>query len=165
EINDPDWENAVCGQRFYGDFKVYVLGFPMYYMNQNSASQIVDLVLQDFGEVTDSQNNIIHNTSVLLSNYPNPFNPSTTISFELNAEITEDTKLVIYNLKGQKVRVLECVIRDDTNARDSRSTFSITWDGTDQNNQKVSSGIYFYQLRSNDKPIAANKMILIKTNS
>jgi hypothetical protein len=44
------------------------------------------------------------NAPVSLSNYPNPFNPSTTISFELNTEITEDTELVIYNLKGQKVK-------------------------------------------------------------
>ena len=40
-----------------------------------------------------------------LQNYPNPFNPSTTISF--NAENAEDAEIIIYNLKGQKVRTLE----------------------------------------------------------
>ena len=44
------------------------------------------------------------NDSYQLWNYPNPFNPSTTISFESNNEVNENTELIIYNLKGQKVK-------------------------------------------------------------
>ncbi|MFC1898266.1 M1 family aminopeptidase [Candidatus Cloacimonadota bacterium] len=156
EINDPDWENAVCAQRYYGDFKVYVLGFPLYFMNQNTSAQIVDLVLQDFGEVTNSQNNIVENSNVKLSNYPNPFNPETTISFGLNTETNENTELIIYNLKGQKLKTF--LINSPTD----QPINSVTWNGTDQTEKPVSSGIFFYQLRIGDKSVASNKMILLK---
>ncbi|MDO9578114.1 MAG: M1 family aminopeptidase [Candidatus Cloacimonadales bacterium] len=167
ENNDPAWENTVCGQRFYGDFKVYVFGFPLYYMNQNTATQIVDLAMQDFGEVTNSQNNVVQNASIKLSNYPNPFNPSTTISFQLNTETAENTELIIYNLKGQKVKTFtfpngSLGTSEQTHQINQSQNHQIVWDGTDQTEKPVSSGIYFYQLRSNDKPIATNKMILMK---
>ncbi|HPR18657.1 MAG TPA: M1 family metallopeptidase, partial [Candidatus Cloacimonadota bacterium] len=51
-IDDPDWENAVCAQKSSGEFNVYVFGFPLYFMQAGEAAQIVDLVMQDFGEVT-----------------------------------------------------------------------------------------------------------------
>ena len=54
--------------------------------------------------LTNSDNELIQTDRIELSNHPNPFNPSTTISFNLNSEITENTELVIYNLKGQKIR-------------------------------------------------------------
>lgn len=89
-----------------------------------------------------------------LINYPNPFNPSTTISFELNIENTEDLKLVIYNLKGQKVK--EFIITNSSFIIPNQ----IIWNGTDYNNQSVSSGIYFYKLNTENSPV--NKMILMK---
>jgi len=86
-----------------------------------------------------------------LTNFPNPFNPTTTISFSLNSEITENAELVIYNLKGQKVRQFS-ILNDQS---------SIVWNGTDDNDQSVSSGIYFYKLKTNNFE-KTNKMILLK---
>ncbi len=94
-----------------------------------------------------------------LSNYPNPFNPSTTISFSLTAK---DAKIEIYNIKGQKIRTLECINHVDAEATESLSHYSIIWNGTDEKNQPVSSGIYFYKLSSGDKIIAAKKCLLLK---
>jgi len=88
--------------------------------------------------------------SELKQNFPNPFNPATTISFSLTTEITEDTELLIYNLKGQKVRKY-AVLKNQS---------SIIWDGTDQSNNPVSSGIYYYRLNMPDSPV--KKMMLIK---
>jgi hypothetical protein len=91
-----------------------------------------------------SNNELTEINATLLNNYPNPFNPTTTISFSLTTEHTESTELVIYNMKGQKVRTLypfpsgSCRI----------GTRSVIWDGTDENNQLVSSGIYFYKLKA-----------------
>jgi hypothetical protein len=93
---------------------------------------------------------------VLFQNYPNPFNPTTTISFELNTENTEDTEMVIYNLKGQKIRTF------DSFPNRGLGTRSVVWDGTDEKNQPVSSGIYLYQLNINGNSKAINKMILLK---
>ncbi|MDP8203389.1 MAG: T9SS type A sorting domain-containing protein, partial [Candidatus Tenebribacter mawsonii] len=89
-----------------------------------------------------------------LNNYPNPFNPSTTIYFELGTNNIENTELIIYNLKGQKIKDLEI-----TNFK--LGINSINWNGTDSKDQQVSSGIYFYKLISGDHQ-QTNKMLLLK---
>ncbi len=96
----------------------------------------------------------------LFHNYPNPFNPSTTISFTAAAN-TDNLEIVIYNIKGQKIKTLECINCVDAKARDSLS-HSITWNGTNENNQPVSSGIYFYKLNVNGKIKDSKKCLLLK---
>jgi len=96
------------------------------------------------------------NSNCILRNYPNPFNPSTTISFELNFEDADNVELGIYNLKGQKIKTFNVT----QNGLIGQS--SITWNGTDSNNQPVSSGVYFYQLKVDGKPIAKNRCLLLK---
>jgi hypothetical protein len=89
----------------------------------------------------------------LLCNYPNPFNPTTTISFS-TTENTESTKLMIYNIKGQKVKTL-------INQALPAGEHSVNWDGTDDSRKPVSSGIYFYKLKSG-KFCETKKCILLK---
>ncbi|MFC1887901.1 T9SS type A sorting domain-containing protein, partial [Candidatus Cloacimonadota bacterium] len=91
-----------------------------------------------------------------LTNYPNPFNPSTKISFHLNPENSVNTELTIYNLKGQKVK--EFIF-----PRESLQTglMEVTWDGHDDNNVSVSSGIYFYKVKSGTYKLT-KKMLLLK---
>ncbi len=96
----------------------------------------------------------------LYQNYPNPFNPTTTISFSLTTESTENTEIIIYNLKGQKIRTLECI--DCVDAASSQMRHSIVWNGRDENNKPVSSGVYFYQLQIDKETIDSKKMLLIK---
>ncbi len=110
-------------------------------------------LLSDYFTIADPI--IIPKSDLELSNYPNPFNPSTTISFTLNTENTENTEIVIYNLKGQKVR--EFTIPHSSSLIPNQ----ITWNGTDKNNQPVSSGIYFYKLKT-DNHEETKKMILMK---
>ena len=93
-----------------------------------------------------------------LNNFPNPFNPSTTISFNLTTEHTESTELIIYNIKGQQIR--QYSIFNPSNAGQVFQS-SIIWDGTDENNQPVGSGIYFYKLKT-DNFEKTRKMILLK---
>lgn len=88
----------------------------------------------------------------LLQNYPNPFNPSTTIAFEL-AE-TGHTSLGIYNMRGQLVRTL-------INEHLISGRHSSVWDGKDSSGHDVSSGIYFYRLKSG-RLSSSKKMILMK---
>jgi len=85
-----------------------------------------------------------------LCNYPNPFNPATTISFSLTTKITENTELLIYNLKGQKINQYSIF----------NNQSSIIWDGTDQSGNSVSSGIYYYKLNIPQSPV--KKMVLLK---
>ena len=90
----------------------------------------------------------------LYQNYPNPFNPETRIDFEIPK--TDKVKLVIYNTLGKEVKTL---LDDELQA----GKYSTTWNGKDNMNNKVSSGIYFYQLTfGNNAQSITKKLILIK---
>lgn len=100
----------------------------------------------------DSEENVIQNLESKLSIHPNPFNPSTTISFDIPPEEVKNTKIEIYNISGQKVRQYSI----------SNHQSSIVWDGTDETNTTVGSGMYLCKLISNGKTIDSKKMVLIK---
>ncbi len=93
--------------------------------------------------------------SPFLKNFPNPFNPETTIYFA--AENAEDAEILIYNIKGQKVRELKIDIRQLP-----EKINEVVWDGTDANNKPVGSGNYFYKLKVDDETKAVRKMIILK---
>jgi Peptidase family C25/FlgD Ig-like domain/Propeptide_C25 len=101
-----------------------------------------------------NEEDILPIVTKLNGNYPNPFNPTTTISFDLSAETEVNTELVIYNLKGQKVKQL-------INAQLSAGQHSVLWNGTDDFGKPVSSGIYFYKLRAANHH-STKKMIMLK---
>ncbi|MFC1898267.1 CotH kinase family protein [Candidatus Cloacimonadota bacterium] len=88
----------------------------------------------------------------LLQNFPNPFNPTTSISFSLpdNCKIN----LSIYNMKGQLVKIL---VQDFL----EKGVHSFIWNGRDSSNKPVSSGIYFYRI-SDRHTTQTRKMLLIK---
>jgi len=87
-----------------------------------------------------------------LRNYPNPFNPSTTIAFESQARA--EVNLDIYNLKGQLVRKLY-------QGQIEAGTSSFVWDGMDDKGEAVATGIYFYRLQ-NGKETHTRKMLMMK---
>ncbi|MBC8384089.1 MAG: T9SS type A sorting domain-containing protein, partial [Candidatus Cloacimonetes bacterium] len=103
-----------------------------------------------FGEFEEPEN--IITTTKLNGNYPNPFNPTTTISFSLPNE--QDIELTIYNIRGQKVKTLYSGTAD-------KGDHSMIWEGKNANNKSVSSGIYFYKLKTNEN-ILTRKMIMLK---
>jgi len=88
----------------------------------------------------------------LFANYPNPFNPSTVIGFQLPA--ASEVSLAIYSSTGQLVRQL------------ARGTFAsgrhqVAWDGKNDRGQRVASGIYFYQLTAENFR-SIKRMMLLK---
>ncbi len=85
-------------------------------------------------------------------NYPNPFNPTTTISYSLPEE--SNVCIEIYNIKGQKVKQL-------VNEHKESGHHAIKWNGTDENNKSVGSGVYFYKVKT-EKSSLINKMIMLK---
>jgi len=88
-----------------------------------------------------------------ITNYPNPFNPATTISFSV-AQPSSFVSLEIYNLKGQKVKQL---ISNQLSA----GWYNVVWDGKDKTNKPTSSGIYFYKLKTG-RIEQTKKMMLLK---
>ena len=111
-------------------------------------------------EPTFADNGLLESTEIF-SNYPNPFNPSTTISFQLNTDNNEDTEISIFNIKGQKVKTIDCHT-EPVEVGNGLNIYSVTWNGTDNNEQPVASGIYFYQLNIDNKVIASKKCLLLK---
>lgn len=110
--------------------------------------------LSIFNLQSNNQQNENIQAIILSRNYPNPFNPSTTISFELSKENNSNTKLSIFNVKGQKVKTL-------LNEHLILGTHSVHWNGTDNGNRPVSSGIYFYKIQSGNET-KMRKLLLIK---
>ena len=94
----------------------------------------------------------IANKFELMGNYPNPFNPETKIKF--STERDSNVEVTIYSLLGEKVNTIQ-------SGQLSAGTYNISWFGQDQNGIKVPSGVYFYEVRS-DNRTARGKMLLLK---
>lgn len=90
--------------------------------------------------------------SIGLTNFPNPFNPSTTIHYTLPEE--SEVEIIIYDLVGKKVAII-------MKSTQPSGTHSLQWNGTDQQGNLVPAGIYFYQLRAGDF-VQTKKMVLMK---
>lgn len=91
-------------------------------------------------------------TQSIMYNYPNPFTENTKISFATEKNIlNQNSKIVIYNLKGQVVNELSM----------ENAETAIEWNGTDAQGRKLSSGIYLYKLENADRNYVS-KMIIIR---
>lgn len=117
-------------------------------------SELIDMGFHYKGiEFAHIDENIISIKNCKLYNYPNPFNPSTTIEFSITNE--SDVELKIYNIKGQKVKQL-------VSQQLSAGQHSVVWDGMDSNSKKVATGLYFYILKIDDKTKVVRKCLLLK---
>ncbi len=83
--------------------------------------------------------------------YPNPFNPSTTVSFTIKQG---NVKLAVYNIRGQRVvNLIDAVM--------PAGTHQVTWNGTNESGSAVSSGVYFFKLQT-DESTKIRKALLMK---
>lgn len=103
-------------------------------------------------DVDDSDDDLIPAIYHLSQNYPNPFNPSTTITFSLPR--STQARLVVYNLLGQEVIKL-------ADSRFVAGEHTVVWDGKNQAGDRVTSGVYFYRLTT-EQFSEQKKMVLIK---
>ncbi len=112
-----------------------------------------ELMIRAIVELTTSSDDpTVPALSLSAANYPNPFNPTTTISYTVPT--AGDVSLKVYNMKGQVVRTL---VNTSVNA----GNHTVTWNGTDDNGSAVSSGLYFYKIQSNNQTLT-KKMLLAK---
>jgi hypothetical protein len=107
-----------------------------------------------YDPVNESDTVEIPAVTSLLGNFPNPFNPETSISFQLSVFGCPSVRIEIFNIRGQVVRTL-------VNGYFGAGRHSVVWDGRDVNGNMVSSGVYFYQMISGDF-IDTRKMLLMK---
>jgi hypothetical protein len=143
---------TVLGGVWGQNFTVKTYDFEENLLNEYTVGlYATDLKLLD-GGTSINEEQVIH-TDYNLSNYPNPFNPTTTISFSVS-QTPSFVNLEIFNVKGQKVKTL-------VNEKLVTGIHQVVWNGDDESNKSVSSGIYFYKLKSG-KYTSIKKMILLK---
>jgi len=103
-------------------------------------------------ELNDNDEDDLPLITTLAGNYPNPFNPETTIKLAVHeaGQVTLD----IYNVRGQKIRSL-------INGHLDAGNHDIVWNGIDDKGNSVGSGVYFYNMKFG-KYSSTKKMILMK---
>jgi len=120
----------------------------MQMVNDKAETMPVEFI---FGELEKKEPALLPTEFALLGNYPNPFNPATTIAFALPER--SEVSLKIYNVVGQLVW--------SYNNEFDAGHHSVTWNSQNKNGETVASGIYFYRLNAG-KHRATNKMVLMK---
>ncbi|HPR17940.1 MAG TPA: FlgD immunoglobulin-like domain containing protein, partial [Candidatus Cloacimonadota bacterium] len=146
-------EAEYTDQEFYGTAVQYFVT-AVYQNGESASSNLVEINEGDWPLGTDGQ--IVSYTTEFIGNFPNPFNPETTLKFSLaNAAKVE---FCIYNIKGQLVSRL-------LNDKLSAGVHSIIWNGRDAGGKAVSSGIYFARMNVHNNELDYNnvkKIILLK---
>lgn len=133
-----------------GDVTLYVAGNAAN-NNGNNSGDLIYATSFSYAEVVTA----VGDTPVLarlLPNYPNPFNPMTTISFELPVE--QNVNLTIYAVDGRRVKTL-------IDGSRGSGLNAVNWDGTDHAGRAMPSGTYLYQLRTG-QTVATERMVLAR---
>ena len=116
----------------------------------SNPSQYLQITFSDKKYFWINSLNPVENNGIRMNS--NPFNPTTTIRYHLQE--TNKVLLKIYNTLGEEVRVL-------VNEKQGAGVKSVVWDGRDTFGQKVSSGVYIYQLQAGEF-VQNRKMVLLK---
>ena len=150
---DTLWTTGMFYWDYVGDRSIICTPEGYLYLRRDRDTHDIELVKTDsLGQVTAVGNQIINPLDVCLGNFPNPFNPTTTIAFNLSSK--SDVIVEVYNIKGQRVKQL---IREKLQA----GKHSLEWNGKDTDNKSVSTGVYFYKISTN-KDSKIRKMLLLK---
>jgi len=148
-----DWECGLAWKENFGSKKV-IVPFPLAALNDANRDAFLGNVIEWFGttDAVQRETSNLPTDFALKQNFPNPFNPTTTIRYELPQ--SENVRLIIYNMLGQKVRTL-------VNEQHTAGRYSVTWDGKDDAGRMVGSGLYFYQVQAGNF-VKTAKMVFLK---
>lgn len=109
--------------------------------------------MDENGNSTDIDGNLISFQKQYFNVYPNPFNPETKIAFSIPDDIK--VNLTIYNIKGQKVKTI-------VDTKLEKGIHEVIWNGRNEHNKPVASGVYFYKLRVNGRDYSIKKCLMLK---
>jgi len=153
-LDSPDWTLVEIDLALHIGESIYIMFKHIFDEELNPYNTLLldDIELVSDGTLSNTDISMVPKASNLKGNYPNPFNPSTTISF-FNAT-AGNVQIDVFNLKGQKVTTL-------TDKTYDKGEHTVHWNGTDSSGRSVTSGVYLYQMRKDDF-IATKKMILMK---
>jgi hypothetical protein len=148
DLSSPQPPEVVC--QYYGNYRcddIFVQNSSVFVSNYSSGLYVLDL----YGILPTSDSASLPAQSFAISNYPNPFNPSTTISYSLPQD--GRVELAIYNVKGQRIRTL-------ISEAQVAGTHNVVWDGTDSRGNKVASGLYLYRVSSGNHSATGKALIM-----
>ncbi|MCK4597227.1 T9SS type A sorting domain-containing protein, partial [bacterium] len=103
-------------------------------------------------DVEDESEEMLPKDFALFQNYPNPFNPTTAISYQIPQDAL--VAVSVYNVRGQTIKTL-------LRKRQPAGYYTVSWDGRDEAERAVASGIYFCRLQAGEFS-AVKKMIYLK---
>jgi len=158
-VRNGEWGQAsipiedIRGQ--YIDLRMLSYEFVILEVNGAACEFALDDIYWDGGgnvHIVDEDKNMISNNYLLGDNYPNPFNPSTNISYKVKESGV--ISLLIHDLRGNSINNLISEYKP-------RGNYFINWNGTDESGRFVPSGVYFYTMKT-EKQIMTKKMILLK---
>jgi len=155
-VRNGEWGQAAIPvtdlRGLYIDLRMLSYEFVILEENGVQCQLALDDIYWDGGTTAVDDPAIVPAAFELKKNYPNPFNPSTTIAFSLRE--ASDASLEIYNLQGQRIRSLH-------SGWTAGGDHSVLWDGKDDSGMPVASGVYLYRL-STPRGTDINKCILLK---
>ncbi len=170
EWNHPQTMASITNYEIYRDDELLstISGGNDFYIDQNVPGgthiyYVVAIYYDDYPadpsneitvEIISAQNDMPIYQTALIQNTPNPFNPTTTIFFNVTKS-SAPTNINIYNLKGQLVRSIAA-----DNLSSGRN--SVVWNGTDNDGKQVTSGVYFYHLNIDGRSVDSKRMLLLK---
>jgi hypothetical protein len=154
ELNGRD-ESSLCMWRWTGTSWDGPKSYSSRDLTQNwitvaDQTNFSDWILTDEDPATGIED--LPSRFYLSANYPNPFNPTTTISYEIARP--SHVRLDVYNAAGQLVRVL-------VDSRKSEGRYRMEWDGLDTRGMQAASGVYFYRLKAGEFE-QTRKMVLVR---
>jgi len=150
---DPNYPNIVTATKTHHFCKVELDGEVLNFKAVTPAGVVIDSfnITPSVG-VEEEEAELLITDFVLYPAYPNPFNPSTTLSFSIPT--ASHAELNVYNIRGQKVKTL---VRGKLEA----GHHQFSWDGNNDVGEKVSSGVYIFELQAGDR-IQGSKVLLLR---
>jgi hypothetical protein len=127
---------AWCDRRPYGD-----------YTGRDLYAQLIR------GDVTGVEDDAVSPIMLTANNFPNPFNPSTTITYSLSRG--GEVSLSIYDMRGQRVKTLVA-------GKQEAGNHDVVWEGDDDHHRQLGSGVYLYRLESGSRSSVARKCLLLR---
>jgi len=121
-------------------------------ISDDSVNAVTYLNMTGTGNAVDNDDNVNPVVTELLGNYPNPFNPTTTIDFNLKER--GPVRIDVYNILGQRVTTL-------LNGELPSGSHRVVWNGQDSSSRGVASGVYFFKMQAG-KYTSTKKMIMMK---
>jgi hypothetical protein len=147
-----NWDVAVGDLNADGKIDAFVVASQLNNVSQGAPVQVWLNTTSQTG-IKDEHGDLSNPDQFQLGqNFPNPFNPTTVIGYKL--PVNSNVKLSIFNVLGQKIKTL-------ANGFQNSGEHSLVWDATDEKNNSVSSGIYFYCLQTEEMNLQ-KKMLFIR---